>query len=120
LLQGETLSVTATVYAALIIALISVWQIFAGVYGVRRWGEPNRAFSVAVTAGILALVEGAVIIGVFVLFIQQTLFSMETIFFDLPLLPLVLVFVGSIAVFTYARTAFSYVLQTRKTALEAV
>jgi len=94
------------------IVLASVLQIFAGIYGVRRWGEPKKAVSVAVMAGLLALVDGAIIVGTFVLWIKQTLFSVDTIFSYLPPLPMILIFTGGIAVFMYAHSAYTYAMQT--------
>jgi len=116
IMPGDTFSVSnAAFYGTLIIILISVWQIFAGAFGVRHWGEPKQAFSIAMVAGILAVADSAMIIGTSVLFVQRTFFSAEAIHFGLTLLPLVLVFAGSIAVFSYAHAAYTYALQARKT-----
>jgi len=111
LLSGAHMSIFLGVVA--IIIFTSTWQIFAGIYGVRRWGEPKKSASVAAIAGVLALFDGVFIIGVFVLWIQQGLFSMETQLPTVLLMPLTLIFVGSIAVFMYTHSAYTYALQIR-------
>jgi uncharacterized membrane protein len=111
---GTVTSVIAFRYVALFILAVSLWQIFADGYGARKWGEPKKATSVAVFAIILAVLDGTIIIGSSALWVRRLFFSVETEFPVFPFLPLFLIFAGSIAVFIYAITAYSYAVQCRE------
>ncbi|MCL2199167.1 MAG: hypothetical protein FWB80_09615 [Defluviitaleaceae bacterium] len=93
------------------IVTASVLQVFAGICGVRCWGEPKKSIFVAVIASFLVAFDGVIIICTLILWVKQTLFSIETIFSQLPFLPLFLIFVGSIVVFMFAHTAYTYVIR---------
>jgi predicted permease len=111
LLVGESFSVPLNAF--MIIIFTSVWQIFTGICGTRYWGEPSKAVFIAVIAGILLVFDVVVIVGVFILWVNPTLITSEARLTPFPLLPLLLIFVGSIATLTYAHSAYTYAIKTR-------